>query len=120
MTNEECDHRVPNNEIGSWEKHTKGIGHKLLEKMRHIPGRGLGKYLQDISNPVEAVLRKGRGDISYYDNKKHEKGGTNYFFEQNLQRNEKIKNWKTGDNKFKRSATQYYIKCELLETKNEK
>lgn len=49
--------------VGNWEKHTKGIGAKLLLQMGYQPGRGLGKDLQGISAPVEAHLRKGRSGI---------------------------------------------------------
>lgn len=52
--------------VGNWEKHTKGIGAKLLLQMGFQPGKGLGKDLQGISAPVEAHVRKGRGAIGAY------------------------------------------------------
>ncbi|KAI4462519.1 tuftelin-interacting protein 11-related [Holotrichia oblita] len=55
-----------NQGVGNWEKHTKGIGAKLLLQMGFQPGKGLGKDLQGISTPVEAHLRKGRGAIGAY------------------------------------------------------
>ena len=47
----ECKNSTP--EFGSWEKHTKGIGAKLLLNMGFQPGKGLGKNLQGRPNIVE-------------------------------------------------------------------
>lgn len=52
--------------FGDWEKHTLGIGAKLLLKMGYEAGKGLGKNLQGRQEIVEAHLRKGRGAIGAY------------------------------------------------------
>lgn len=52
--------------LANWEQHTKGIGAKLLLKMGYEPGKGLGKDLQGIQQPVQAHSRKGRGAIGAY------------------------------------------------------
>ncbi|XP_035660288.1 tuftelin-interacting protein 11-like [Branchiostoma floridae] len=57
---------VPEQGFGNWEKHTKGIGQKLLAKMGYEPGKGLGKNKQGITIPVEAFKRKGRAAVGAY------------------------------------------------------
>ena len=66
------------NQVGGWERHTKGIGAKLMEKMGYQKGHGLGKNLQGISTPVEAVQRKGRAAVGYYGTERSERSLIDY------------------------------------------
>ena len=86
--------------FGDWEKHTKGIGAKLLLNMGFQPGKGLGKNLQGRSNIVEAHLRKGKGAIGAYGAeggrpKKDKKLDSDDEEEQDFKN--KLNQWRTGN-----------------------
>ncbi|XP_055846052.1 zinc finger CCCH-type with G patch domain-containing protein isoform X2 [Episyrphus balteatus] len=52
---------APNQPLGEWEKHTKGIGSKLMSKMGYITGTGLGWNGEGIITPISAqVLPPGK------------------------------------------------------------
>jgi hypothetical protein len=51
-------------DIASFEKHTKGVGMRMLSKFGYRKGQGLGKYGQGRAEPIEVrehPLREGLG-----------------------------------------------------------
>ena len=67
----------PTHEGVYWEKHTRGIGSKLMSKMGYTPGSGLGVEGNGIREPVEiVVLPKGRSLDQCMESKRT--GGVNH------------------------------------------
>lgn len=44
------------NNFGDWEKFTKGIGSKIMQKLGYVTGKGLGKRSDGICEPVSAKI----------------------------------------------------------------
>ncbi|XP_069691056.1 tuftelin-interacting protein 11 [Periplaneta americana] len=109
-----------NKGMGSWERHTRGIGAKLLLQMGFQPGKGLGKDLQGIAAPVEAHLRKGRGAIGAYGPEKGQRVADvqpDSEEEESREFAEKLSQWRKDDVSTKKKKVRYVYKSvdEVLE-----
>lgn len=55
-----------NTPLGNWEKHTRGIGSKLMAQMGYIVGTGLGKRSDGRVEPVEATVLPAGKSLGTY------------------------------------------------------
>jgi len=106
--------------FGDWEKHTKGIGAKLLLQMGYQAGKGLGKNLEGRSQVVEAFLRKGKGAIGRYgpEGSRPKVNKADSEDEEEQEFKAKLKQWKTvGEVGGKKRQAEYVYKSveEVLE-----
>jgi len=58
-----CSHQ--DGSFGAFEKHTKGVGLKLLTKVGYEEGKGLGIEGQGIIDPIEVVERPRYFELGY-------------------------------------------------------
>jgi tuftelin-interacting protein 11 len=108
--------------IGGWEKHTKGVASKLMEKMGYVPGKGLGKNLHGISTPVEAKKRAGKGTVGYHGSERTQRSLVDFPTKPDSDEEEEKKfrqelhQWKKGTQVEKKKKPKYVYKTadELL------
>lgn len=119
---------LSNRGLGNWEQHTRGIGAKLLLQMGYEPGKGLGKDLQGISQPVQAHLRKGRGAIGAYGTEhgqtigdaKSSKPKVDEDEKEAKEFKEKMDQWRKGPSDSKSKNKRYYKSVEDIIEKGKK
>ncbi|KAK9872580.1 hypothetical protein WA026_018711 [Henosepilachna vigintioctopunctata] len=72
---------VPSNgPFGGWEKFTRGIGSKLMQKMGYITGTGLGKLSDGRIDPVSAVILPAGKSLDHCMNLREKCGGDKNLF----------------------------------------
>jgi len=55
-----------NESLGNWEKHTRGIGSKLMMQMGYVIGTGLGRHSDGRIKPVEATVLPAGKSLGIY------------------------------------------------------
>lgn len=91
---------APDQRLGDWEKHTKGIGSKIMLKMGYVVGAGLGSKGEGIVVPVSAqVLPQGRS-LDYCMQLREQANGDKNLFsvEKKLQREKRIQEKRDAKN----------------------
>ncbi|CAH1119055.1 unnamed protein product [Phaedon cochleariae] len=90
--------------LGNWEKHTKGLGSKLMAKMGYIIGTGLGKRSDGRIDPVSAVVLPAGKSLDHCMKLREQSGGDENLFNaerrfQRLQKKREKHNKKLNDKK---------------------
>ncbi|XP_069676866.1 zinc finger CCCH-type with G patch domain-containing protein isoform X2 [Periplaneta americana] len=70
----------PSSAIGDWEKHTRGIGSRLMAQMGYVTGTGLGKYGDGRLEPVEAMVFPAGKSLDHCMALKEKAGGDENLF----------------------------------------
>ncbi|KAH1013112.1 zinc finger CCCH-type with G patch domain-containing protein isoform X1 [Dendroctonus ponderosae] len=96
--------------LGDWEKYTKGIGSRLMQKMGYIVGTGLGKEAEGIVNPVSIVILPQGKSLDFCMNLKEERNNPELFHADQ----QRVKSRKFGQNSGRRRV-KAKINPELLE-----
>ncbi|CAG9772569.1 unnamed protein product [Ceutorhynchus assimilis] len=65
--------------LGDWEKYTKGIASKLMQKMGYVVGTGLGKKSDGILKPVTALVLPQGKSLDFCMNLKEQAQDPNLF-----------------------------------------
>ncbi|KAJ8945820.1 hypothetical protein NQ314_009042 [Rhamnusium bicolor] len=81
---------TPSNQIlGDWEKYTKGIGSKLMQKMGYIVGTGLGRNAEGRIDPITAVILPSGKSLDYCMTLREQAGGDKNLFSKAYERKSK-------------------------------
>ncbi|XP_014206891.1 zinc finger CCCH-type with G patch domain-containing protein [Copidosoma floridanum] len=80
-----------NERLGDWEKHTRGIGSKLMAQMGYITGTGLGRRSDGRVNPVEATVLPAGKSLDHCMTLRENAGGDKNLFsvERKMQKQKK-------------------------------
>ncbi|XP_060526851.1 zinc finger CCCH-type with G patch domain-containing protein [Cylas formicarius] len=92
---------VPSNQaLGEWEKHTKGIGSRLMRNMGYIVGAGLGRDGLGRVDPVPAIILPPGKSLDYCMKLKERRGDVNLFSaDKKLKRRQRSTNFKPAQPK---------------------
>ncbi|XP_071087454.1 tuftelin-interacting protein 11-like [Haliotis cracherodii] len=107
-------------EFGDWEKHTRGIGQRILQKMGYKPGEGLGTEGQGITTPVTAVKRKGKGAIGFHGSERSARSMVDFPVVDSEEEDEKkfqeeLHQWKRTETKAKKPKYVYKTAQEAID-----